>query len=91
MTHEEVGKWLDLMKSGEFTQIQGRYIHYIHEYCALGLFRYFVCKGAVDFWDIAPPKTVCQLITTLNDTGEIDQYKRVIKDVEEGLESYITN
>lgn len=94
MTEQEVGLWLNAMKSGKYKQIQRCYSSANEiEYCALGILRYQVL-GINKFLDQMITNdgytSSYSIIKTLSDSGSIDDYKRVIKDVEEALEEYIT-
>jgi hypothetical protein len=104
MTHAQAGKWLAALKSGKYNQCQTTlYVRdndtrEIVSYCCLGVYSkefHMLTEDDSSLSDSYPnpysiPLHVQFILMDLNDKGEIDQYQRVIQDIELALEDYIT-
>lgn len=89
MTESQLGEWLQALKSGKYTQVQVA-LKTDLGYCCLGvlaeLHEYSGYPDNPSRLNFDSETVVC-----LNDHGPIDQYARVICELESAPELYITS
>ena len=95
MTEKQFGQWLDALKSGRYVQGQRELVGYRHEHlthCCLGVLSSQL-KLRTQYGTLRyPPVPYVEegLLVQLNDVGPLDNYQRVINDLELAPEAYIT-
>ena len=92
MTEAQLGEWLHALRSGEYRQGQTKLKQVyagVTRYCCLGVLSKL--HGYSGYPDVTDCMNFAKELIKLNDSGPIDQYARVICELESALELYITS